>query len=311
MSTYAASATLRPLAERTDYRKPSRFREAGVVVALIGLALAAVVLIANIVVAGDSATERAETAAWTFGLGTTAFATVKIGIALILVGIITRLWLRVESVKASLPLLKPEAQADGDKVGDIDTPYGPATATRTAPKPLFIHKMAERLWAPMIAMGPMVVVAGLVLSFVQSGESNPETFTDLAAVVQGGQFLGEALILGGISFLLGTILSGLRRGGGEVQEALGVTVKTLKFPTSAKAFVGLMVIGTMVAMAQFVLYLFAAGSSTPEEWFAWLGPVREFSLGLLLLGIVLALYTIGTVLGFQFDRLRQIATTGR
>jgi hypothetical protein len=39
--------------------------------------------------------------------------------------------------------------------------------------------------------------------------------------------------------------------------------------------------------------------------------VRELALGLILSGIVLALYTIGTVLGFQFDRLRQIVTTGR
>ena len=45
-------------------------------------------------------------------------------------------------------------------------------------------------------------------------------------------------------------------------------------------------------------------------WFAWLGPLRELSLGLLLMSIVLALYTIGTVLSFQFNRMRDIVTTG-
>jgi hypothetical protein len=311
MSTYAEAVTLRPVAERTDYRKPSRFREAGIAIALTGVALAVVALIANVVVADSSAADRAETTAWTFGLGATAFATVMTGIAAILTGILVRLWLRVESVKTGLSHLRPRAEGDGTEVGDVDTPYGPATVTRTAPEPLLIHRVAERMWAPMLAMGPMVVVAGLVLSVVQSGETNPETVTDLAAWVQGGQFLGLAMILGGISFLLGSILSSLRKGGAEVQEALGVTVKTLKMPASAKAFVALMAIGVMLAVAQFVLYGVAAGSSTPEEWFAWLGPVREASVGIILTGVVLALYTIGTVLGFQFDRLKQIVATGR
>ena len=49
----------------------------------------------------------------------------------------------------------------------------------------------------------------------------------------------------------------------------------------------------------------------PAAWFAWLGPLREIGLGLLLLSIVLALYTIGTVLGFQFNRMREIVTEGK
>lgn len=36
-----------------------------------------------------------------------------------------------------------------------------------------------------------------------------------------------------------------------------------------------------------------------------------FSLGALLSGIVLALYSIGNVLGFQFSRIRDIITIGR
>lgn len=207
--------------------------------------------------------------------------------------------------------MKAPAAGGVEAYGKVNTPYGAATATERAPKPLLIHRMSEVLWLPMVLMGPMLVGAGLVPSIVQSNETSAATAQDLGAWVQGTQFLGEALLLGGISFLLGTILSSLRRGGGEVQESVGVTVKTLKMPASAKAFVGLMAAGMMVAMAQFGLYVAAASQGDATSWFAWLGPVREFGLGLLLLGIVLALYTIGTVLGFQFDRIREIVREGR
>lgn len=128
--------------------------------------------------------------------------------------------------------------------------------------------------------------------------------------MQGLQFLGEGMLLAGISFLLGSIPSALRNGGGEVQESVGVTVKTLKMPASAKAFIAVMMMGVMVSMAQFVLYIVATSVEEPAAWFAWLGPLRELGLGLLLLGIVLALYTIGAVLAFQFNRMREIVTTG-
>ena len=162
----------------------------------------------------------------------------------------------------------------------------------------------------MLAMGAMFVLAGLVMSILQVGEEDAADFLTFSAWVQGTQFLGEAFLLAGISFLLGSILAALRGGGGEVQESLGITVKTLKMPLSAKLFILTMMMGVMVAMAQFVLYVVVAYDDDPAAWFAWLGPLRELSLGLLLLGIVLALYTIGTVLNFQFARIREIVTTG-
>lgn len=310
MSSYAIRSTLRPLARRTDQTQASRYRVAGIVIALVGLAAATVALVGNVVVADEAA--NTDTLAWTFGLSPLTFATVKLGIATTLIGILIRLWLRVDAVKAALPSLKPDlGPGDPAASGEIDTPYGPATVSGTAAEPLAIHRMAERMWLPMLAMGPMLVVAGFVISLVQAGETNVGTFADLGAIVQGTQFLGEGLILAGIAFLLGTILSSLRQGGGEVQEAVGVSVKTLKMPASAKAFVGLMAAGLMVSMFQFGGYLVATGQDDPSSWFAWLGPVREVGLGLILSGIVLALYTIGTVLGFQFDRLSQIVKEGR
>ena len=226
---------------------------------------------------------------------------------MILIGVLVRLFVRVESVKASLPGLKAEG-GGAIRSGTIDTPLGKATAGPTAPGPLWIHKMAKRMWAPMLAMGVMAVVAGLVISFVWAGDPGD---TALAAWTQGTQFLGEAFLLAGISFLLGTILGSLREGGGRLQEALGITVKTPNMPATAKAFIGLMMLGVMLAVVQFVLYLVVAGGvDTPAAWFAWLGPLRELSLGLILAGIVLALVTIGNVITFQFGRIKEIVATG-
>jgi len=285
----------------------SSLRSFGVAAGLMGVALIGVALIANLVVAADTVDAgRSQTLAWSFGLTTTGLVMLKAGIALTLIGILLRIKDRIEAVKASLPSLAPAAAQPPANAPDTDTAFGRAARTAAPLGPLPIHTMARRMWGPMVLMGPMLVVAGLVLSIIQAGTGAAGDFADLGAWVQGLQFLGEGLILAGISFLLGAILGELRKGGGEVQKALGVTVWTLKMPLSAKAFVGLMAAGLMAATAQFVLYVVATGVDDPSTWFAVLGPLREVALGLLLSGIVLALFTIGTVLGFQFDRLRTL-----
>ncbi len=298
-----------------DYRVPSKQRQIGVLLGFVGVALAVVTLIANIVAAGDvgDGTSTRETLAWSFGLTTTAFGTAKLGIAIILVGILVRLWFRVQAVQETLPRLKAAGDGSPSPTGKIDTGWGKATARTSAPGPLPVHKMAKTMWFPMLAMGFMALSAGLVVALVAAGQSNTGSFNSAFAWAQGTQFLGEAMLLGGIAFLLGSILAALRAGGGLVQESLGITVKTLKMPASAKAFVGLMMLGIMLGVAQFVLYGYVAtnASNSPGAWFAWLGPLRELSLGLILASIVLALYTIGTALSFQFGRIKEIVATGR
>lgn len=304
-----------------DYRARSAYRTVGITVGLVGLAAAAVALVAS-VVAGNLLDDQggSDTALralpWAFGLTVGAFATIKIAIAIVLVGIVARLWMRVDSVQVTLERLRLSPKSDRPaELGDIATEYGPATASSTAPGPYLVHRMARVMWAPMLAMGALFVAAGLVVSFVQSGNTiaDPSLAREQGAWVQGLQFLGEGLLLSGISFLLGTILASLREGGGEVQEAIGVVVKTLKMPRTAKAFLGLMAAGLMVSMLQFGLYIAAAQDADTDgfvAWSAWLGPLREMGLGLLLSGIVLALVTIGNVLGFQFGRIREILRTG-
>jgi len=309
MTTRLANLT-RP-ASGTDYQDRTRRRRVGFTFAGLGLMLAMVALVANLVgadqLSAGEASDAASTLAWSFGVNTVAFGTIKLGIAIVLTGILVRLWLRVEGVRESLPELKAKAEPHIE-TGAISTPYGSASAGKTAPESLAIHTMAKRMWGPMLVMGYMAVLAGLVVSFVWAGDPADVA---LASWTQGLQFLGEGLLLAGISFLLGTILASLREGGGEVQVALGLTVKTLNMPKTAKVFVGLLALGVMVSMLQFVLYLVVAnGVGNPAAWLAWLGPLREVGLGLILSAVVMALVTIGDVLGFQFDRIKEIVTTG-
>ncbi len=299
------------LAGQGNSGTPSAERRLGLTIAAVGLMLAMVTLIANLI--AGAAVGDGESVAnilpWSFGLTTLAFGTVKLGIAVVLVGILVRLYMRIKAVGDSLPALM--TPVDGDRhtrFGDFDSPHGPATATDKTPKMLPIHTMARKMWAPMLAMGAMALVAGTLVSF----NWNSTGSINALAWTQGLQFLGEAFLLSGISFLLGSILAAIRTGGGEVQEGLNVTVKTLKMPTQAKAFLALMMTGLMLGIAQFVLYVsFASGGTLDAAALGWLGPLRELSLGLLLSGIILALATIAKALGFQFARINELVTTGR
>jgi len=301
-------ATLTRPASGVDWRQQTSHRKVGFGLALVGLMLVTVTLIINLVVAGDlGASSALSNLRLSFGLTTLAFGTIKIGIAVVLVGILIRLWHRVDSVKAALPGLK--AEGDGTvQTGAIKTAFGPANVGVHTPNPHPIHRMAQTMWAPMLAMGAMALGIGTAVSFAWAGN---ETDVALGAWTQGLQFLGEALLLSGIAMLLGSTLRALREGGGSVQESLGLGVVTLKMPVTAKIFVFLMATGLMLGIAQFIGHIVVAGGvDQPAAWFAWLGPLRELSLGLILAGIVMALVTIGNVLAFQFNRICQIIATG-
>lgn len=307
--------TLTRPAVGSDYRVPSPHRKTGLIIGVVGLGLAMVTLIANLV-AGGQVEESAGILAWSFGLTTTAFGTVKFAIAVILIGILVRIHYRWDSMKETLPRIKAAGDGSQLPLGPVDTPYGPATVTHGAPASLKIHTMARRLWGPMLGMGAMLVVAGFFVSLVWSttAGTDPPAATRAAAWTQGLQFLGEGFLLSGISFLLGSILGLIRDGGAEVQQSLGLSVKLLDMPITAKAFVGLMMAGLMISITQFGFYVYAAANATTSNIAAnsaWLGPFRELGLGLLLAGIVLALATIGTALAFQAGRVREIIATGR
>lgn len=253
-----------------------------------------------------------------FGIAVAGLGTAKTGIGFVLWGILRRIWLRIASITAALPALVPQTAGPRDPIRPsvVRTAWGVATISANAPASLFIHRMARIMWAPSLLMGAMFLYAGLILAVGQSQNTgtNPALAQSLGAWVQGTQFLGEGLLLSGISFLLGTILGAIRSGGGQVQQSLRVPVKTLRMPGTAKVFVALMMLGLMIEIAQFILYAYLAGvrdSAVVAAWSAWLGPFREFGLGVLLSAIVLALATIAKALGFQFTRVKELIETGR
>jgi len=223
-------------------------------------------------------------------------------------------------------------------VHSIDTKFGPTTVSSSGTGQALIHTMANWMWVPMILMGFMALAAAVGLGIAQANvgsdlgeeftalrQANFETLKPLTAAFL---FLGEALILSGIAFLLGTILGALRWGGGEVQESVGGQVKTLKMPWSAKVFLALMMVGLMAEVVAFGTltyvasqandaWITATGAGAPGDvaaldrataFAAWANPLREVALALILTSIVFALYTISNVLGFQFSRIRELVT---
>ena len=250
-----------------------------------------------------------------FGLNTTALVMLKSAIAIILVGILVRIWLRVESVKAALPALKADGEVGTVKTGDVDTEFGPATVSAKVPARMQIHKMANTMWGPMLLMGVMSVFAGLVVSLVWAANVGTDAGLDARAWTQGLQFLGEGLVLSSTSFLLASILSGFREGGGEVQEALGLPVMTLKMPSTAKAFIVLMAMSMMILIAAVIAHVVVGVQINAEnlslvdaeQWDLWLEAARRFAVQLYLFTIALGLGTIIYVIRFQSIRIREVA----
>ena len=222
-------------------------------------------------------------------------------------------------------------------VQPIKTRFGTATTTAGSGQ-LIIHTVANWMWVPMIMMGLMAIATSIGLGIAQANVASDlgeeftalrqANFATLQPLTAAFLFLGEALVLSGIAFLLGTILGALRRGGGEVQESAGEPVKALKMPWSAKVFLMLMMVGLIAEVVAFGTLTYVA-SQANDAWStatsagapgdvaafdrasafaAWANPLREVALGLILTSIVFALYTISNVLGFQFSRIRELVT---
>ena len=220
-----------------------------------------------------------------------------------------------------------------------------------------MQAMASKMWKPFIAMGFMVVVAALIIgvivsvtaadyfSFSKLAREAATTGSDLAtekafiestkAWLPSFKFLGVGMILGGVTFLLATILGALRVGGGKVQQALGETVRMPKPPITAKMFPMFMMMGMMVLIAAVVIGIVPAvisfgywnhsiatelnpaveGSqllstlSTITSIQMWLAPLKFVGMASLLTGIGLALATIVSALRWQSNRLWEMLSS--
>jgi hypothetical protein len=122
MTTYIGSVT-RP-ASGTRPRARS-IRKAGLVLGGMGVGIGTLALLASLNAASLAGSEGASDQVATsvilaFGLATAGLAAAKTGIALILVGIVRRLWVRVEAMRTTLPALIGQRAAKPDDLGDYE-----------------------------------------------------------------------------------------------------------------------------------------------------------------------------------------------
>jgi hypothetical protein len=180
------------------------------------------------------------------------------------------------------------------------------------------QRIGRVLWAPMLAMALMAFAVGFVLAAIRANEiadaGGADTIAQLEHVSTGFMFLGFAAVFAAISFAIARILGEFRAGGGEVQEATGRTVQTLKMPVTAKAFIVLMAMAMMTLVTAVILHFIfaadieatAASLEDAEQRFVVLAGVRRIAVGVYLFAILLGLATIVQVLRFQSIRIREL-----
>ena len=180
------------------------------------------------------------------------------------------------------------------------------------------QRIGRTLWLPMFLMAMMAFAVGFVLGIVRADEvaatsPDPERIAALQHITAGFMFLGFASVFASISFAIARILGEFRSGGGEVQEAAGRGVETLKMPFTAKAFIVIMAMAMMTILVAVVLHwIFAFDTSDLEladQRFVVLESVRRMGIVAYLFSILLGLATIIQVLRFQAVRLRELAAT--
>ncbi|MCA1588752.1 MAG: hypothetical protein LC744_08975 [Chloroflexi bacterium] len=185
------------------------------------------------------------------------------------------------------------------------------------------QKLGRGLWLPMFLMALMAFPAAVALGIIRGDEISTggslETLEELRHVSAGFMAIGFAAVFAAVSFAIARILGAFRKGGGDVQEAAGTTVQTLKMPLTAKLFLAVMAMGMMALMAEAVLhFVFAAdltGSAASlelsEDRAIALEGVRRAAIGTYLFAITLGLASIITVLRFQARRIRELGKERR
>ena len=181
------------------------------------------------------------------------------------------------------------------------------------------QKMGNRLWAPMWLMAIMGFVGAIIVVIVRSGSiSDGEAASTILSqqhLGTGLMFIGFASVFAAISFAIARILGRFRRGGGQVQEAAGGSVHTLKMPKTGKVFIlGIMMAMMTLVIASIVHFSYAATTASgatsladSESAAIVLEGVRRFGVAMYLTAITFGLATITTVLRFQAVRIRDLS----
>lgn len=203
------------------------------------------------------------------------------------------------------------------------------------------QNLARIMALPMLAMGVMAVVGGLVAGvvggvnfgdfFAPGGEVADLGRAEATVQVAGATlFLGMGLILGGVTMTLVNIVRSLRDAGRDVQHSLGAEPLQLRKPLTGKLTPHVMMMGVMIEVVAFVVGLVAAftiGGVDPaaiadpaaasvgdlsdigfvRAASAWLPGLRLFGVAVILGSIVLTLTTIRSAIRFQGERISELA----
>lgn len=214
--------------------------------------------------------------------------------------------------------------------------------------------MAKLMWMPSLLMGLMIVLVAFVVVWREANSSVTSFFSAAKEIregtnpvyiaahrslqttfawIPGFKFLGMALLFSAITFNLANIIRALREAGARMQKTLGVEIKALAKPMTARLFPMVMMMGLVILIISFVISVNLAGQassyynhpikevldaastnsdlalqlSSIQSTKAWLEPFKFVGVALLLTGISLALATIRKILQFQARRLVEIA----
>lgn len=181
------------------------------------------------------------------------------------------------------------------------------------------QKVGRKMWLPMLVMALMAFPIAVVLAAVRSNEiatgGSEQTIASLGHLVPAVMFIGFASVFAAVSFAIARILGEFRVGGGKLQESSGAQVRTLKMPTTAKAFLALMMMAMMGLVGAVVLHFIIAGAISngstyslghSEQWSIWLEGVRRTGVAVYLAAISLGLATVIQVLDFQITRVQEL-----
>jgi len=181
------------------------------------------------------------------------------------------------------------------------------------------QRIGRILWAPMLVMAVMAFPIGLAVGVIRSNlvamNGDAAMIAALGHLGPAAMFVGFAAVFAAISFAIARILGVLRQGGGEVQEAAGRAIQTLRMPRTGWAFIGLMAMAMMVILAGVVGNAIVgaailggdAGALGQSEGLAiWFEGIRRIGVAMYLVAIGLGLATIIEALRFQAIRLREL-----
>ena len=196
---------------------------------------------------------------------------------------------------------------------DFDIVTGAESPGRNLPQ-----RLGRVLWFPMWLMAVMGFTIGVVLAVVRANEvvggGDAATVLQLQHVVAGFMFIGFASVFAAISFAIARILGEFRSGGGDLQQATGREVRTLKMPATATAFIVTMAMAMMAIVVAVILHFVfaadivntAASLELAERRFIVLEGVRRMAIAVYLISFMLGLGTIIQVLRFQAIRIREL-----